>query len=106
LGGAPFEEFQRAAEALRELRAQGLVTSGHRDGSGKRRRSDTLGLELRSLVGVLFFFSHGANVPQRDIDAGRMTVERSASGEPFDWQPVVGDPIRIGQVRIRLYPVT
>jgi len=127
----PFEEFRQAAQALRALQTQGLVTSGYRnaadasalalriepeaagsaalaelsaltglrrttgvialDNNAKRQRSDGLGLELRSLAGVMFFLSHGVDVPQHDIEAGRVTVTLSASGEPFDWERVVGD---------------
>jgi hypothetical protein len=65
------------------------------DNAGKRRRSDALGLELRSLVGIMFFLSHAVDVPQRDIDAGRVAVTRTASGEPFDWEFVVGDLLDI-----------
>jgi len=131
----PFEEFRRAAEALRALQNQGLVTSGYQgdgderllalriepeaagspaladlssltglspvagivalDHSGKRRRPDALGLELRSLAGVMFFLSHAVDLPQRDIDAGRVTVTRTEGGEPFDWRLVVGDLLQI-----------
>ena len=131
----PFEEFRRAAEALRALQNQGLVTSGYQgdgderllalriepeaagspaladlssltglspvagivalDHSGKRRRPDALRLELRSLAGVMFFLSHAVDLPQRDIDAGRVTVTRTEGGEPFDWRLVVGDLLQI-----------
>lgn len=131
----PFEEFRRAAEALRALQNQGLVTSGYQgdgderllalriepeaagspaladlssltglspvagivalDRSGKRLRPDALGLELRSLAGVMFFLSHAVDLPQRDIDAGRVTVTRTEGGEPFDWRLVVGDLLQI-----------
>jgi hypothetical protein len=135
----PFEEFQRAAQALRALQTQDLVTSGYRsandangfalriepeaigsaalaelsaltglrrsggvialDNNARRQRSDGLGLELRSLVGVMFFLSHGVDVPQRDIEAGRVMVTRRASGEPFDWERVVGDLLDVKSQR-------
>jgi hypothetical protein len=131
----PFEDFRRAAKALRELQNQGLLTSGYKgdgderrlalqiepgaagsaalgelsaltglpavggtfplDSSGKGRRSDALGLELRSMVGVMFYLSHAVDVPQRDIDAGRVAVTRTEGGEPFDWGLVVGDLLQI-----------
>jgi hypothetical protein len=65
------------------------------DSSGKGRRSDALGLELRSMVGVMFYLSHAVDVPQRDIDAGRVAVTRTEGGEPFDWGLVVGDLLQI-----------
>ena len=55
------------------------------------RRSDAIGFELRSLAGILFFLSHGVEIPEQDRAAGRVTITRDAAGRPFDWSRVLGD---------------
>ena len=63
--------------------------------AGRRRSADSLGVELRSLVGIMFFLSHAVDVPARDRVLGRVTVTRNEQGEPFDWTPVIGDLLDI-----------
>ena len=46
-------------------------------------------LESRSLAGILFFLSHGVEVPTDDIANGRVTVTKNKNGEIFDWQKVL-----------------
>jgi len=58
---------------------------------GHYQRPDTVGLELRSLIGIMFFLSHAVEIPQQDQDAGRVTVTRDGDGQPFDWSRVTGD---------------
>jgi len=48
-------------------------------------------LATRSLIGVLYFLSQAVDAPQRDVDAGRVTVTRNDDGSPFDWALVLGD---------------
>jgi hypothetical protein len=45
----------------------------------------------RSLLGILFFAAQGVEVPDRDREAGRVTVTRAADGTEFDWDEVLGD---------------
>jgi len=61
----------------------------------RRPSADTIGIELRSLVGVMFFLSHATQIPERDLAAGRVTVTRDQNGEPFDWNQVIGDLLKI-----------
>jgi len=61
----------------------------------RRPSSDTIGIELRSLVGIMFFLSHATQIPERDLAAGRVTVTRDQNGEPFDWNLVIGDLLNI-----------
>jgi hypothetical protein len=42
-------------------------------------------VRTRSLMEVLFYLSHAVAVPQKDIDAGLVTVTRDGQGEIFDW---------------------
>ena len=65
------------------------------DTEASRPRRNALGIELRSLVGMFFFLAHGVEVPARDQARGRVMVTRYESGEPFDWNDVVGDVFRI-----------
>lgn len=46
-------------------------------------------IESRSLAGILFFLSHGVEVPSDDIANGRVTITKNKNGEIFDWQKVL-----------------
>jgi hypothetical protein len=46
---------------------------------------NTIGIAPRSLTGSFFYVSHGVEVPQEDLAAGRVTVTRKPDGEEFDW---------------------
>ena len=37
---------------------------------------------------VMYFLSQSVQVPEKDVPAGRVTVTRTAAGQPFDWQLV------------------
>jgi len=65
------------------------------DIKARRPRPNAIGVELRSLVGIMFFLSHGVEVPQQDIDAGRVAVTHDENGQPFDWNLVVGDLLHV-----------
>lgn len=90
--------FEPAFQDVAEVKAVGallgvdprlrLITL---DTRSRLRRSDAIGFELRSLMGILFFLSHGVQIPERDVAAGRVTITRDAGGPPFDWSRVLGD---------------
>jgi len=61
------------------------------DARGDRPRSESVGIDLRSLLGTFFFASHGVEVPAADLEMGRAMTTRDKSGKPFDWSLVVGD---------------
>ena len=42
----------------------------------------------RSLMGVLFYLSHSIEVPEDDIEEGRVTLTRNSDDSPFDWSEV------------------
>jgi hypothetical protein len=44
-----------------------------------------LSVRTRSLMGLLFYLSHAVEVPQEDIDAGRVMVTIDSDGNVFDW---------------------
>lgn len=53
----------------------------------------------RSLMAALFYLSQSVEVPQRDLDAGRVTVTVDADGEDFDWTTITGGLMRIRNKR-------
>jgi hypothetical protein len=65
------------------------------DTQGDRPRSQSVGIELRSLLGTFFFASHGVDVPADDLAMGRAMTTTDQSGNPFDWSLVVGDLVSI-----------
>lgn len=56
---------------------------------------ESLSVETRSLLGILFLLSQSVEAPERDIRTGKVTVTRDETGAPFDWQNVTGDLLRI-----------
>jgi len=54
-----------------------------------------LRVETRSLLGMLFFLAEAIEVPERDTHAGKVTITRSETGEPFDWRQVTGGLLRV-----------
>ncbi len=61
------------------------------DTRGRIQRPDTIGFELRPLLGIMFFLSHAVEIPEHDRTAGRVTITRDEDGQPFDWSRVTGD---------------
>lgn len=60
-----------------------------------QRELDHLEVETRSVQGVLFFLSQAVEVPEVDVQAGRVTVTRTQVGEVFDWKNVTRQFLRI-----------
>jgi hypothetical protein len=65
------------------------------DAVGNHARADSIGIELRSLLSMFFYVSHGVNVPERDAQLGKVMITQDEDGQPFDWSLVVGDLINI-----------
>lgn len=56
-----------------------------------RPDTDTIEINTRSLLGIMFFLSQGVNVPSSHLNAGLVTRTLDASGEEFDWnRPLEG----------------
>lgn len=55
----------------------------------------TLQVQTRSFAGVLYYLSQSVMVPQKDREAGRVTITRDAKGEIFDWNKVTEGLMRI-----------
>jgi hypothetical protein len=56
---------------------------------------ESLAVETRPLLGILYFLSHAVEVPKEDEDAGRVTTTRDGAGLPFDWSRVTGSALEI-----------
>ncbi len=65
------------------------------DARARNPRADSIGIRLRSVVGIMFFLSHAVDIPEHDIAAGRVTITMDENGQPFDWSEVVGDLLDI-----------
>ncbi|MBC2604021.1 hypothetical protein [Puniceicoccus vermicola] len=52
---------------------------------------DLIEINTRSLLGVLFFLSQGVNVPEKDVESGKVTKTLYDDGTVFDWnEPLDG----------------
>jgi hypothetical protein len=49
-----------------------------------------LRVETRSLLGIMFYLSQSVEVPERDLEGGKVTVTRYENGEAFEWSKVLG----------------
>jgi hypothetical protein len=56
---------------------------------------DRIGIETRSLMGVLFYLSQGVEVPPADEERGVVTVTRYEDGTVFDWSKVTGNLLTV-----------
>jgi len=78
-----------AADRLRELLSLDPSLNIYKvaPGAGLLRgeNGDSIEINTRSLLGVLFFLSQGVEPPQEDIDAGRVTRTLGEDGSEFDW---------------------
>ncbi len=61
---------------------------------------DALRLETRSLLAILFFLSHGVDIPERDIENGIVRLTRTEDGVPFDWKNVLHNSFNVRYSRI------
>ena len=56
---------------------------------------DKLDLETRSLLQVLFFVSHGVEVPPEHVQSGVAPQTLEPDGRVFDWQQVLGGLFKV-----------
>jgi hypothetical protein len=52
-------------------------------------------VEMRSLLGMLYYLSHAVKTPKADRAEGKVTLTRLPSGKPFDWATMTGDILQI-----------
>ena len=49
----------------------------------------------RSLLGIMFYFSQAVEVPEPDLEEGRVVVTKTDNGEVFNWAEITGGLLRI-----------
>jgi hypothetical protein len=58
------------------------------------KRLKEIGIDSRSLMGVLYYLSHGVEVSQADLDSGIVTRTTDRDGELYDWSDLLGGLFR------------
>lgn len=61
----------------------------------RNQKADTVYLQPRSIMGVLFYLSQNVEVPGRDIGKGLVTVTKDKNGNVFNWDQVSGDLLKV-----------
>jgi hypothetical protein len=54
-----------------------------------------LDIEPRSMLGTMYFLSHGIEVPPKHAAAGLVTTTTGPYGEPFSWFDVTGELLHV-----------
>ena len=97
-------EFARAVNVRPETTTYILSSSPNPE------QSNHIRVVTRSLLGVMFYLSQSVEVPEVDIQEGRVTLTKTLDGEIFDWQEVTSELLRIrskieepDQASIRIY---
>ena len=62
---------------------------------------DKIGLDTRSLMGVLYFLSQSVDVPKEHIEDGLATQTRLPDGTPFDWSEVLDNLFHVHTSRTK-----
>ncbi len=62
---------------------------------------DKIGLDTRSLMGVLYFLSQSVDVPEEHIEDGLATQTRLPDGTPFEWSNVLDDLFHVHTSRTK-----
>lgn len=58
-------------------------------------RSDTIAIVPRSLMSAMFYLSQGVDVPENDIEDGRVFTAQYADGKAVDWQKETNELFRV-----------
>lgn len=52
-------------------------------------------IRTRPLRGIFYYLTHATSVPKGDIEKGFVTKTLDASGNPFDWNDLTGDLLKV-----------
>ena len=63
-----------------------------------------LDLETRSLLQVLFFVSHGIDVPSEHVRDGRVPMTCNPDGTPIDWRQIMTGMFRVQSIKSKKRP--
>jgi hypothetical protein len=72
------------------------IRLGYDDGGGKE-----IVVRTRSILAAMFFVGQGVEVPEEDLRAGYVHINRDKNGQPFDWHQVHDNLIKIHSSRER-----
>lgn len=87
--------------APNQTRYELIPGTGRLPGNGAGDLQESIVLNTRSLLGIMFYLSHGIEVPAKHATRGYVTVTRDTAGEPFDWNRVTGDLLRVRFAELR-----
>jgi hypothetical protein len=59
------------------------------------RDKPSIDIVPRSLLGILFYLSHGVEVPELHLKEGIVVITKKENGDVFDWKKVTGGLLRI-----------
>lgn len=60
-----------------------------------RQDTTSIDVQTRAVNGILYYMSHGVDVPEAHVRAGIVRTTRDKSGAPFDWKQLTGDLFQI-----------
>jgi len=66
--------------------------------AGKKHKGNEIMVETRSPLSILYFLSHGVNVPIVDEMRGRVTMTLEPNGEVFEWGNVLDDLLKVNSI--------
>jgi len=66
--------------------------------AGKKHRGNEIMVQTRSPLSILYFLSHGVNVPMQDEMCGRVTLTIDDNGEVFDWNQVLDNLLNVQSI--------
>jgi hypothetical protein len=61
----------------------------------KEKEKGKIYIETRSLLGIMYYLSHGIDTPMADIKEGFVTQTLDLEGKPFSWDNITGDLIKV-----------
>jgi hypothetical protein len=59
------------------------------------KRLTKLEIDARSLMGVLYYVSHGVEVSQHDRESGIVTSTIDSDGDPYEWSDLLGGLLKV-----------
>jgi hypothetical protein len=59
------------------------------------KRLTKIGIDARSLMGVLYYLSHGVEVTQEDRESGVVTNTMDLDGNPYEWSDLLGELLQV-----------
>jgi hypothetical protein len=58
-------------------------------------KRDAISLATRPVLSAINYLSQGVEAPERDLEAGKVRRTTKGSGQPFDWQELLGEVFRV-----------